>query len=231
MAKIFYRDDNVLVINGDCLEVLPKLSRKFKAVITDPPYGIDFQSARRSDATKRLPKIANDKKPFTPFIPLLKNIILPDGCAYVFSRWDVQQEFINVMTEADLKPQNCLIWDKVIHGMGDLKRAYGSRYESILFHAEKDFRFQNKRPTDIIRVQRVTADKLKHGNEKPVELLCQLMEQSTAQGDYVLDCFSGSGSTAIAALKSGRKVVAVELEEKYCQITVDRIKEYYGGLK
>lgn len=115
--------------------------------------------------------------------------------------------------------------------MGDLKRAYGSRYESILFHAEKDFRFQNKRPTDIIRVQRVTADKLKHGNEKPVELLCHLMEQSTTQGDYVLDCFSGSGSTAIAALKSGRKVVAVELEEKYCQITVDRIKEYYGGLK
>lgn len=105
MAKIFYRDDNVLLINGDCLEVLPKLSRKFKAVITDPPYGIDFQSAWRSDATKRLPKIANDKKPFTPFIPLLKNIILPDGCVYVFSRWDVQQEFINVMTEAELKPQ------------------------------------------------------------------------------------------------------------------------------
>lgn len=39
MSKVFYRDDNVMLIQGDCLEVMPKLRRKFDAIITDPPYG------------------------------------------------------------------------------------------------------------------------------------------------------------------------------------------------
>ena len=39
MPKVFYRDENVMLIQGDCLEVMPKLKRKFDAIITDPPYG------------------------------------------------------------------------------------------------------------------------------------------------------------------------------------------------
>ena len=94
----------------------------------------------------------------------------------VFTRWDVQQIFIDAMRDADVAPNSCIIWDKKIHGMGDLKRAFGSRYESILFHAEHDFRFQGKRPTDIIACPRVAASKLVHPNEKPVDLLQGLIQ-------------------------------------------------------
>ena len=53
------------IIHGDCLEVMKGLpDGSVNAVITDPPYGITYQSARRTDASKRHKKIANDKRPF-----------------------------------------------------------------------------------------------------------------------------------------------------------------------
>ena len=63
--------------------------------------------------------------------------------------------------------------------MGDLKRAYGSRYESIIFCSKKEFRFNGKRPTDILKFQRVNANNLMHPNEKPIELLETLITQCT----------------------------------------------------
>ena len=75
-----------------------------------------------------MPKIKNDKKPFTDFIPHLSRIIKPTGAILIFTRWDVQQQFIDKMKDEKLPVRNVLIWDKKIHGMGDLKRAYGSRY-------------------------------------------------------------------------------------------------------
>ena len=159
----------IQLFNGDCLEVMDKLIAdgiKVDAVITDPPYGIDYQSARRTDKTKRLPKILNDKKPFIVFIQKLKKILKDKYTIHIFTRWDVQQSFIDELQKENFKIKNIIIWDKKIHGMGDLKTAYGSRYESILFSSSKDFRFINKRPTDIIECCRVSASSLIHPNEK-----------------------------------------------------------------
>ena len=162
----------IKLMHGDCLELMQEIpDGSIDMILCDPPYGIDFQSNRIKDKERRKAKIANDKRPFIEFIPLVKRVLKPTGCVMVFTRWDVQQIFIDAMREHGLAPNSCIIWDKKIHGMGDLKRAFGSRYESILFHAEHEFRFQGKRPTDIIACQRVPASRLLHPNEKPVELL------------------------------------------------------------
>ncbi len=91
-------------------------------LLTDPPYGIDYQSMWCKDKTKRMPKILNDKKPFTDFIPLIKSKITKTGAILCFTRWDVQQIFIDEFIRNDLKPKNILIWDKKSHGMGNLKK-------------------------------------------------------------------------------------------------------------
>ena len=120
--------------NGDCLELMKDIpDGSVDLVLTDPPYGIDYQSARKKDKTKRLPKIINDKEPFVQFVAQLGRIMKPTSCAMIFTRWDVQQKFIDELEKNKLRVRNVLIWDKKIHGMGDLKRAFGSRYESIIF--------------------------------------------------------------------------------------------------
>lgn len=91
-------------------------------LLTDPPYGIDFQSRHHNDKTKRMPKILNDKKPFTDFIPLIKSKIAKTGGILSFTRWDVQQIFIDEFIRNGLKPKNVLIWDKKSNGMGNLKK-------------------------------------------------------------------------------------------------------------
>lgn len=215
---------SIQLMQGDCLERMKEIpDRSVDMVLCDPPYGIDFQSCRIKDKTKRKPKIKNDKQPFIEFIPLVKRILKPTGCVMIFTRWDVQQEFIDAMNDAGLAPNSCIIWDKRVHGMGDLKRAFGSRYESILFHAERDFRFQGKRPTDIISVQRVPASKLVHPNEKPVELLDGLISACCPLGAVIVDMFMGSGSTGVAAVNTRRNFIGIELDENYFKIAEQRI--------
>lgn len=217
---------SIKLMQGDCLDLMQNIpDGSVDMVLCDPPYGIDFQSCRIKDKDRRKPKIKNDKRPFIEFIPLVKRILKPTGCVMIFTRWDVQQDFIDAMKEAKLAPNSCVIWDKRIHGMGDLRRAFGSRYESILFHAEHDFRFQGKRPTDIIACSRVAASKLIHPNEKPVDLLQGLIRICCPVGGVILDCFAGSGSTGVAAVNTGRSFIGIELDEKYYDIATKRIAE------
>ena len=216
------------LICGDCTKIIKSMPNNYvNMVLCDPPYGIDFQSSR-CKKDKRKPKIKNDKSPFISFIPLLKRIIKKDSCVMIFTRWDVQQCFIDCMNSNGMKIKNVLIWDKVAHGMGDLKTAYGSRYESILFHSEHDFRFNGKRPTDIVRCSRVSPSRLVHPNEKPVDLLEQLIEQCTKQGDIVFDPFMGSCSTGIACVRTKRKFIGVELDKHYYNLSCERMKNEYS---
>lgn len=212
--------------HGDCLELMKDIpDGSVGLVLTDPPYGIDYQSQRKKDKAQWMPKILNDKKPFVEFIQGLKRIVSQNGAVMVFTRWDVQQLFIDEMTANGMKPKNIIIWDKKIHGMGDLRRAYGSKYESIIFWANDEFRFNGKRPTDIISECRVLPKDLLHPNEKPIKLLEILIEQTTKESDTVLDCFMGSGSTGVACINTNRNFIGMELDERYFNVAQNRIME------
>ena len=209
---------------GDCLELMKNIpNNSVDLLLTDPPYGIDFQSRHRNDKTKRMPKILNDKKPFTDFIPLIKSKIAKTGGILSFTRWDVQQIFIDEFIRNGLKPKNVLIWDKKSNGMSNLKKAFGSRYESIIWIPNDDFKFKSGRPQDLILSARVPPCKLIHPNEKPVELLEFLIEKTTSQNATVLDCFMGSGSTGVACVNTNRNFIGMELDERYYKIAENRI--------
>lgn len=223
---------SVQLLQGDCLELMKDIpDGSVDMVLADPPYGIDFQSQWKKNKAEWKPKIINDKSPFVDFIPLLKRILRPTACVMIFTRWDVQQRFIDEMERIGLRIKSVLIWDKQIHGMGDLKRAYASRYESILFHSEDSFRFNGKRPQDIISVRRVLPQNLTHPNEKPVELLETLISQCTMGGGTVLDPFMGSGSTGVAAVNTGRSFIGMELDPGYFETACKRISEAEEAVK
>lgn len=220
----------VKLFQGDCLELMKNIpDNSVDLLLTDPPYGIDFQSRHHNDKTKRMPKILNDKKPFTGFIPLIKSKIAKTGGILSFTRWDVQQIFIDEFIRNGLKPKNVLIWDKKSNGMGNLKKAFGSRYESVIWIPNDDFKFENGRPQDLISVPKVPSLKLVHPNEKPVELLEFLIKKTTLKNATVLDCFMGSGSTGVACVNTNRNFIGMELDEKYYKIAEERIKNAEKG--
>jgi site-specific DNA-methyltransferase (adenine-specific) len=215
---------------GDCLDLIDKIpDKKIRCLCCDPPYGIDYQSGRK-EKEQRLKKIANDKKPFIEFIPLVLPKISDDGCGFIFTRWDVQQVFIDELKRNGANVKNVIIWNKCIHSMGDLWTVFAFQYESIIFFANKKWKFIKNRPSDIISVNKVPPDKLLHPNEKPIKLLNLLITWTTNVNDYVLDCFMGSGSTGVACMNTFRKFCGIELDKKYFTIAKDRIEQSSSSL-
>lgn len=76
-----------------------------------------------------------------------------------------------------------------------------------------------------------TNGEMVHPTQKPVELIARLITDSTAEGDTVLDCFMGSGTTAVAALRTGRRFVGFEIDENYHAIALRRIEQERAQLK
>ncbi|MEU4296359.1 DNA-methyltransferase [Kitasatospora aureofaciens] len=65
----------------------------------------------------------------------------------------------------------------------------------------------------------------RHPTEKPVRLMAELIESSSRRGELILDPFAGSGSTLVAALLAGRHAIGCELDERYVEVAVQRIRE------
>jgi len=213
------------VIEGDCLEQLNVLAKdSVDLVVTDPPYGIDFQSAYRSK-TERFDKIENDDKIDTSFIPKIKRVTKPNSGLYVFTRWDVYPEWLEAIKASGFEVKNCIVWDRKIHGMGDLKESYAPQHDFIIYATKGTVELNGKRPTDIISKQRVNPGDLEHPTEKPVSLIAELIKNSSDKGDLVLDPFAGSGSTLVAAEKFGRKYIGIEIAEKFVRLSRQRLKD------
>lgn len=216
---------NSRLICGDCMDVLKTIDEEsIDFIITDPPYGIDFQSRRAIDPNDYKPKIKNDKRPFIWFLHDAARVLKNGGGILCFSKWSVQQTFMNAMELAGLKVKNVLVWDKQTHTSGDLKGNFGTRYETIIFATKGRFLLPGKRPENLLACPAVPSYYIVHPNQKPVPLIKQLIEQVTKPDELVLDPFMGIGTTCKAAAETGRRSIGIELEERYFDIAVERCK-------
>lgn len=211
------------IYNEDCLEGFKRIeNNSIDAIITDPPYGIGYK-----DDTGR--GFRGDKQPFTMFLfeSFLK--LKPGGAIYVFCRWDVQEDFRTVMRLAGFKVRNQLIWDKLLGGgVGDCLRSYAPEHEVVLFGTKgDDFRFHNGRKSSVLRYKRIMPGEKNiriHPTQKPVDLIERLITDSTDEGEIVLDCFMGSGTTAVACINTKRQYIGFEIDKTYYDLSQERIK-------
>jgi DNA modification methylase len=194
-------------------------SNSVDCIITDPPYGIDYQGKG-----KRFAKIANDKLPFIWWMHDAFRVLKDRRCIVVFTRWDVEESFRQALRIAGFHVKSQVIWDKAVHGIGDCLGAFGSRHENIIFAVKGRFTFPDKRPMTVIRVPKINPTKLVHPNEKPEELINYLIDHLTSPGQLILDPFLGSGVTALAAKKLGRNYLGVELDEGYIRVIKARLQ-------
>lgn len=122
---------------------------------------------------------------------------------------------MDAMALAGFTVKSVLIWDREVHGMGDLKGNFAPRYDTCIFAVKGRYLLPGKRPVDVIRSQRVNGAELVHPNEKPVDLMRQLIEATTVPGALILDPFAGSGSTLAAAALTGRQYIGVEISAEH----------------
>jgi len=218
--RIEHIGDATLILGG-CIEVLPTLG-KVDAVVTDPPYGINFRwcNASRGGRARglswgatpnnRQPEWQNmhgDEKPFdpTPFLQF-HQIILWGGNNY-----------------EGLPAARCwLVWDKRRNTTSD-------------HHGDAELAWTNL--DSVIRVHRqiwrgvvregeenVANGAKQHPTQKPVALMRWCVEMTEG---IVLDPFMGSGTTGVACAKMGRKFIGIEIDPRYFDIACRRIEEAY----
>ncbi len=129
------------------------------------------------------------------------------------------------MKLAGFQVKSEIIWDKVTHGMGDLKKQFAPSHENVVFAIKGKYCFPGRRPRDLVTFPKLNGSQMIHPTEKPVALLTSLITSVTKPGDLILDPFAGSGSTLVAAKKTGRRFIGVELNDEYFEKAQRRIEE------
>lgn len=214
------------IYNEDCVKGMQSIADEtIDCVVTDPPYGIDFQSGYRKKSPK-LAKIANDKTPYVEWIPEAYRVLKNDTTIFCFCRWDVMQVFIDSLCQSGFNVKNALIWEKGGTGMGDLHGAFAHTYEICLYATKGKFdllKNSGYRYPDIVKIPKVPSNKIVHPNQKPIALMEFLIRCGSMRGGVVLDPFSGSGATLVAAKELERDAIGFELDPHYCALIKDRL--------
>jgi DNA modification methylase len=200
---------------GDCLEELKSLpDGSIDAIVTDPPYGMNFQSNWVPDDKKKA-KIAGDEKPFIWFLYQAQRVLKDGGALVCFTDWKNQELWRLAIDCAGFAVRSHCVWDRVGHGMGDLKASFGPRHDVFWFATKGAFAFPGKRPQSVLRHQRPASHMSIHPTRKPVELMREIVAAVTGPGEMVLDPFAGSGSTGEAAVAEGRRCILIERDPVY----------------
>lgn len=196
----------------------------FDIAIIDPPYGIDYQSSRRTDKDKRHKKIENDKEPFTKWLKPLYPKMKEGGRLFIFYRWDVMDSFVYSARDAGFKPIWDMVWDKMRHGMGDLKAAPGPQHEPFMYFTKGRYEFKGRRPVTVYRIPAVPPEKMIHSNEKPSILYEAIIRDFASEGEKMVDLFLGSGASGTAAKRVGLDFYGYEIDKEYFEKAKQRQK-------
>jgi DNA modification methylase len=218
-------ENNTNIYNGNCIEYIKTIKDKsIDCLITDPPYGVDIQFGAYDNQLSR--KIENDGNIDDALILLnemllkVKSKLKDNAHIYIFCNWKIYPQFNEIISK-HFQVKNLIIWDKLFMGMGDLKGNYSSSYEMIVF-AGGNREFLN-RPKNIIQCR--FSDERFHNTQKPVELIKQLIENSTNVNETIFDPFLGSGSTVVAAKEMKRNFIGCEIDEQNYKITLKRLED------
>jgi site-specific DNA-methyltransferase (adenine-specific) len=203
------------------MDELIKKNIKVDSIVTDPPYGMIFQSNHRKDQYKR---IENDSNLDWLDDFIKKSYILAkDNTAHYFFCSFHNIDVFKQSIQKYFTVKNILVWEKNNHSMGDLENDFAPKVEFIIFAQKGQRKLNGKREPNIFKFNR-TGNVL-HPTEKPVDLMEFLISKVTNEGDVVFDPFMGSGSTGVAAVKSDRKFIGIEIENIYFETAKKRLNK------
>jgi site-specific DNA-methyltransferase (adenine-specific) len=208
------------IYNMDCLEGMKEIKTgSVKLIVADPPY---FMGMTHNGQKGGFVDLAICKPFFIDLFKEFKRVLNPDGEVYFFCDWR-GYAFYYPLFDAYLGARNMIVWDK-ISGAGN---QWAFCHELMIWTCSRPNLHKNG--TNIWRSKaftsgaQVTNGTKVHPTQKPLELIEKMIRESSGQGDLVVDPFSGSGTTGIAARKLGRDFLGFELDIENFDIIKKRV--------
>ena len=205
---------------------------KADMVFTDPPYNVDYANSAKDKMRGKDRPILNDNlgDGFYDFLlaaltPMLERCAGATYIAMSSSELDTLQQAFRA---AGGKWSTFIIWAKNTFTLG--RADYQRQYEPILYgwpEGENRHWCGDRDQGDVWNIKKPQKNDL-HPTMKPVELVERAIRNSSRPGDIVLDPFGGSGTTLIAAEKTGRIGWLIELDPKYVDVIVRRWQDWSG---
>ena len=202
-------------------------------VITDPPYNVNYANSAKDKMRGKDRAILNDNlgDGFYDFLlaAMTPTVAHCQGGIYVAMSSSELDRLQAAFRAAGGHWSTFVIWAKNTFTLG--RADYQRQYEPILYGwpegADRHW-CGDRDQGDVWQIKKPQKNDL-HPTMKPVELLERAIRNSSRPGDVVLDPFGGSGTTMIAAHKSGRKARLIELDPKYVDVIVRRWQNYAGA--
>jgi site-specific DNA-methyltransferase (adenine-specific) len=246
MTEPYYDDGTVTIYHGESLNVLASLKpASIAAVVADPPYssGGMFRSDRSvgtadkyrgfshkegwTGAPKSKPGDfagdSRDQRGYFAWSALWLSqtwrVAAPTAQVFVFTDWRQLPVSTDAVQAGGWTWRGLCVWDK---GVGrPMKGRFRNHLEYVVWgsHGAMPLAEDGVYPSTLLKHAPPGTDRV-HITQKPLGLLSELL--SIAPPGAVLDPFMGSGTTLLAAKNLGRKVIGIEIEERYCEIAAKR---------
>jgi DNA modification methylase len=219
LPKPYFQDDAVTIYNADCRDIIPELP-KVDLVLTDPPYGLK-QNAFRVKNREKLAKTTNYGDFNWDVLverPLIDKVVAAGKYAAIFGG-----------NYYGLNSNTCwLIWDKDNSGdFADCEMAWTNLPGAI--------RRLVWRWNGMLQEPGSPKEQRVHPTQKPLPVMkwaiSKAKEKTHEDFGLILDPFCGSGTSLVAAKSMGIRSIGIEIEEKYCEIAVERLRQSVMDLK
>ena len=219
---------------GDCLEIMKTIpDSSIDLVVIDPPYELETQRGGgffRNSNEKRRKYQDEIESMMTGISEQLLDILcnkMKKVNMYIFCSRTQMLTLLNYANKNNFS-WNLLTWHKT-NPIPTCNNKYLNDTEYIVFMREKGVKvfgsYHTKKSYFITSVNKKEKQLYGHPTIKPLDIIENLIVNSSQENDTILDCFMGSGTTGVACKKTNRNFIGIELDEKYFEIAKERIEK------
>lgn len=230
MTATYYDQDGVTIYHGDCMDVLPSLSG-VDLIVTSPPYNLQQPGGTSFVALDNGYGSHDDNMDHADYVSWQNSVLsqcwtaLSSQGAIFYNHKPRPHLEHGLKLPFELVPSHIPIrqvitWDRTA---GHIHRTsmFVPSYEWILLLAKPEWRLTRPSINDVWRVPFDTKND--HPAPFPLGIPRRCIEPTSAE--VVLDPFMGSGTTLVAARELGRQAIGIEIEERFCEMAVNRLAQ------